>query len=67
MALVFINYRTLDQPGYATLIDRELVEQFGAQVVFRDSRSIRPGSDFASTILAVSARRFAVPTTRLTP
>jgi hypothetical protein len=48
---VFINYRVQEQAGYAALLDRELAERFGVAAVFRASRSIRPGDDFAREIL----------------
>ncbi len=48
---VFVNYRVHDQPGYAVLVHRELIAHFGADRVFFDSNSIRPGEDFISVIL----------------
>jgi O-acetyl-ADP-ribose deacetylase (regulator of RNase III) len=48
---VFINYRAREQAGYAALLDRELVEHFGRDNVFRASRSIEPGDDFAEEII----------------
>ncbi|WP_329254844.1 toll/interleukin-1 receptor domain-containing protein [Streptomyces sp. NBC_01478] len=48
---VFINYRTGDEPYGAVLIDTALCARFGPEAVFRASRSIRPGEDFAETIL----------------
>ncbi|GGM40217.1 hypothetical protein GCM10012275_09010 [Longimycelium tulufanense] len=51
MGGVFINYRTGDGDFAATLIARVLMERFGAEHVFLASKSIRPGEDFAETIL----------------
>jgi hypothetical protein len=51
MPIMFINYRAKEQAGYAALLDRELAERFGRDAVFRASRSIRPGDDFAREIL----------------
>ncbi|OLF10369.1 nSTAND1 domain-containing NTPase [Actinophytocola xanthii] len=48
---VFVNYRTGDGEFAATLVSRVLSERFGPEYVFLASRSIRPGEDFASTIL----------------
>lgn len=48
---IFVNYRTGDEPFGATFIDHELSSHFGADAVFRDSRSIRAGDDFMAEIL----------------
>ncbi|WP_232376866.1 nSTAND1 domain-containing NTPase [Amycolatopsis aidingensis] len=48
---MFVNYRTGDGDFAATLITRVLSARFGAEHVFLASRSIRPGEDFAETIL----------------
>ncbi|WP_246076857.1 TIR domain-containing protein [Amycolatopsis cihanbeyliensis] len=48
---MFVNYRTGDGDFAATLITRILSARFGAEHVFLASRSIRPGEDFAETIL----------------
>lgn len=48
---IFINYRGEDSYTAAALIDRELVEQFGADRVFLDSRSIPVGADFEVELL----------------
>src|SRR5262245_21085357 len=50
MAGVFINYRS-DAAAWAVMLDRELSDWFGADRVFRASRSIRPGEDFIDRIL----------------
>lgn len=50
-ARVFINYRNGDEPYGAVLVDTALCARFGSEVVFRASRSIRPGEDFAEAIL----------------
>lgn len=50
MVGVFVNYRVREQPGYATLVHRELSTRFGANQIFLASRSIRPGEDYATTV-----------------
>jgi hypothetical protein len=57
--LVFLNYRTDDQPWAAVLLDHLLSSKFGAESVFRDSRSIPPGTIFDHELLA-AVRRAAV-------
>jgi TIR domain-containing protein len=47
---IFINYRTDDEPYAAPLLDSNLAQHFGPDVVFRDSRSIMPGDDFEPRI-----------------
>jgi TIR domain-containing protein len=60
MAYVFINYRSGSQSGYALLIDLALRLRLGADAVFLDQRSLRPGDDFAVTIMARLRRSTAV-------
>jgi hypothetical protein len=48
--LIFVNYRSSDEPFAALLIDRRLTERFGAGQVFRDSRTIRLGTHFPAEI-----------------
>jgi hypothetical protein len=48
--VVFISYRSHDEPFVALLIDHLLTERLGAGRVFRDSRSIRPGTYFPDRI-----------------
>jgi O-acetyl-ADP-ribose deacetylase (regulator of RNase III) len=50
LAIVFVNYRVQEQPGYATLLHRELVQTFGEDAVFLASRSIRLGDDFVHEV-----------------
>lgn len=52
---IFINYRTGDGEGFATLIERELSRRFGSDKVFRASKSIRPGEDYRHRLAADSA------------
>lgn len=59
MPTVFVNYRVQEQPGYATLLHRELAERFGAGAVFLASSSIRPGDDFVKEVFD-NLRRCAV-------
>ncbi|MGZ3145021.1 RES family NAD+ phosphorylase [Lentzea chajnantorensis] len=65
----FINYRTGDGQEAPELLHRELSRRLGEKAVFRDVRSIRPGTpDFATalednvrhceTVLAVIGRRW---------
>jgi hypothetical protein len=53
-ARVFINYRSNDA-GWAVHLDNVLSERFGADRVFRASRSIQPGDDFIDRILSTVA------------
>lgn len=48
--LIFISYRTSDEPFAALLLDRRLAERFGPGRIFRDSRTIRPGTYFPAAI-----------------
>lgn len=50
MAGTFINYRTGDGGRSAELIDERLVEVFGHDNVFRDRRSMRPGTSFPEAL-----------------
>src|SRR5262249_27421658 len=68
MAVIFISYRAEDEPYGAALIDAVLASHFGPEKVFRDSRSLCPGDDYAvqllehlracSTLLAVIGPRW---------
>ncbi|MEU7321669.1 toll/interleukin-1 receptor domain-containing protein [Streptomyces griseoviridis] len=51
MPVVFVNYRTDDEEGTATLVERELSQRFGDEKIFRASKSISPGSRFPREIL----------------
>ena len=51
MTKIFINYRTADEPYGAALLDQELSRHFGAEKVFRASRSIPTGADFEYEIM----------------
>ncbi|MGW5673989.1 toll/interleukin-1 receptor domain-containing protein [Streptomyces sp. NPDC003860] len=59
MPLIFVNYRTGDEEGTATLVERELSRRFGSESVFRASKSIAAGSSFPRE-LVVAARRCRV-------
>jgi O-acetyl-ADP-ribose deacetylase (regulator of RNase III) len=52
VSVVFVNYRVREQPGYASLLYRELVHRFGAEKVFMASSSLRLGDDFAERVFA---------------
>lgn len=56
VAVVFVNYRVQEQPGYATLLHRELAERFGEDRLFLASRSIRPGDDFVEQVFRILRR-----------
>ncbi|MFW5418842.1 toll/interleukin-1 receptor domain-containing protein [Nocardiopsis sp. CNT-189] len=51
MNSVFVNYRSSDEEASATLVERELSARFGADEIFRASKSIRPGEDFERALL----------------
>ena len=48
---VFINYRTRDSQFASNLLHKHLVGFFGADAVFLDSESIKPGADFVETLV----------------
>ncbi|MBF6066125.1 TIR domain-containing protein [Nocardia terpenica] len=50
MVAVFVSYRVRDEPGYATLVHRELARRFGFGQVFLAARSIGLGDNFADRI-----------------
>ena len=50
MAIVFVNYRVQEQPGYATLLHRELAGRFGADAIFLAAQSIRPGDNYVHVV-----------------
>ncbi|MFJ9636758.1 toll/interleukin-1 receptor domain-containing protein [Streptomyces sp. NPDC101178] len=52
MDQIFVNYRREGGAYAAALLDELLSEQFGEDRVFRASRSILAGSDFARSILS---------------
>jgi hypothetical protein len=52
MGSIFISYRSADDAYAAALLDQMLSEVFGANNVFRASRSIAPGSDYESALAA---------------
>lgn len=60
MSRVFINYRTEDEEASATLIERDLSRRFGSDEIFRASKSIKPGDDFARAILRAVRRADAL-------
>jgi tetratricopeptide (TPR) repeat protein len=51
MSRVFISYRTKDERFGAAAICEILVERFGAEQVFRDCVSLRPGEHYPTVIL----------------
>lgn len=46
----FISYRRKDSAGYATALYQSVMTRFGAESVFMDFESIKPGSRFDSVI-----------------
>ena len=56
VAVVFVNYRVCEQPGYATLIHHTIAEEFGADEVFIASRSVAAGEDFVRRVFEVLRR-----------
>jgi hypothetical protein len=52
MGLIFINFRSQDEPGFAALLQRELSRSFGAKAVFYAATTIRPGDDFELSLLS---------------
>lgn len=50
MPVVFVNYRVREEPGYATLLHRELLRHFGSDSVFLASQSIRAGDDYVREV-----------------
>lgn len=68
MAQIFISFRTTDEPGFAALLYRELLQAVGPHAVFFAGTGIRPGDDFelrlienarkATTLLAVVGSRW---------
>jgi hypothetical protein len=48
---VFINYRGEDSHSYGALLYRDLIGQFGEDLVFLDAESIPAGADFVDELL----------------
>lgn len=57
---VFISYRRADSAGWAGRVSDRLAATFGADRVFVDVASIRPGTDFTQAIDEALARAAAV-------
>lgn len=51
MPEVFINYRTGDGEKIALAIERELSHRFGEELVFRASKSVKPGASYSRKLL----------------
>jgi hypothetical protein len=56
MTTIFINYRTGDETFAPVHLEEKLAERFGADNVFRDSRTIGPGLDFRPELWGSLAR-----------
>ncbi|MFF3271097.1 toll/interleukin-1 receptor domain-containing protein [Streptomyces chrestomyceticus] len=52
MPEVFINYRNGDEENTAAMIEKELSRRFGSEVIFRASKSIKPGEDYTHSLLS---------------
>lgn len=52
----FINYRTGDAEAVPELLHKELSRRLGEKAVFRDTRSIRPGTPDFATVLEDNVR-----------
>jgi hypothetical protein len=57
---IFINYRSGDGDHLAATLDEALRHRFGADAIFRDGRSIRPGSEYPHELLTQLRRSRAV-------
>lgn len=54
--LIFLSYRSSDDTAAVELLDRELITRLGEQAVFRDHRSLRPGTPFPAQLLEKAQR-----------
>lgn len=54
--LVFLNYRSCDDTAAVELLDRELIARLGERAVFRDHRSLRPGTHFEVELIEKAQR-----------
>ena len=54
--LVFLNYRSTDDTAAVELLDRELTARLGEQAVFRDHRSITPGTRYEPELIEKAKR-----------
>src|SRR5262249_50409536 len=50
VGVLFINYRTVDDPLGAASIHDRLAQRFGVDNVFRDCQSLMPGEHYPSSI-----------------
>jgi TIR domain len=57
---IFLNYRASDEPFGVQMLDRELSEQFGSDVVFLASKSIDLGEDWEERMFAAVEESTAV-------
>src|SRR5438445_1904044 len=59
---IFISYRRQDSKGATTYLRALLSRQFGAEKIFRDLDSIKPGADFPSLISStISTAQVFIP------
>ncbi|MDQ3154121.1 MAG: RES domain-containing protein [Actinomycetota bacterium] len=54
--LIFLNYRSTDDTAAVELLDRELTARLGDQAVFRDHRSIAPGTRYEPELIEKAKR-----------
>ncbi|MGH3937876.1 MAG: RES domain-containing protein [Pseudonocardiaceae bacterium] len=54
--LIFLNYRSSDDTAIVEALDRELTSRLGEPAVFRDHRSISPGTYYAADLLQKAKR-----------
>jgi hypothetical protein len=54
--LVFLNYRSCDDTAAVELLDRELVARLGERAVFRDNRTLQPGTRFEAQLIEKAQR-----------
>src|SRR5580698_5953711 len=58
--MIFLCYRSQVDAYAAALLDHLLSEHFGADNVFRASRSIKPGEDYRKALSAAAERSSAM-------
>lgn len=60
MTQVFLNYRTVDEPFGAALLDQALSDEFGSSAVFFASKSIPLGADWEKEMFEAVSRSAAL-------
>jgi hypothetical protein len=54
--LIFLNYRSSDDTAAVELLDRELTARLGEHAVFRDHRSMGPGTYYVADLIEKAKR-----------